>query len=117
MTPLSAGEIRAGGDGCVHLLIGKQILAVNPDDMGVLFFGGGAAPVRARAGPGEPGEKPRGMVRLTPSGRAVTIELGSERFMVPRDRFLAVAFGEDIASLVFTVPSDRTESPGRGDPA
>ena len=37
--------------------------------------------------------------------------------MVPRDRFLAVAFGEDIASLVFTVPSDRTASSGRGDPA
>ena len=117
MTPLSAGEIRAGGDGCVHLLIGKQILALNPGDMGVLFFGGGAAPVRALTGPGEPGEKPRGMVRLTPSGRAVTIELGGERFMVPRDRFLAVAFGEDIASLVFTVPSDRTVSSGRGDSA
>ena len=117
MTALSAGEIRAGGDGCVHLLIGKQVLAFCPGDMGELFFGGGMAPVRALAGPGEPGEKPRGMARLTPSGRAVTIELGSERYMVPRDRFLAVAFGEDIASLVFTLPSDRTASSGRGDPA
>lgn len=117
MTPLSAGEIRAGGDGFVHILIGKQVLTLSPADMGVLFFGGGAAPVRALAGPGEPGEKPRGMARLTPSGRAVTLELGSGRYMVPRDRFLAVAFGEDIASLVFTVPLDRTGSSGRGDPS
>jgi len=115
MTPLSAGEIRAGGDGCVHILLKGQLLALCPGDMGVLFFGGGMAPVRALTGPGDPGQKPRGMARLTPSGRAVAIELGSEQFMVPRDRFLAVAFGEDIASLVFSVPSDRTVSSGRGD--
>jgi len=117
MTALSAGEIRAGGDGCVHILLKGQVYSLCPDDMGVLFFGGGAAPVRILPGQGGPSLKARGHARLNPSGRSVTIELGTERFMVPRDRFLAVAFGEDIASLVFTVPSDRTASSGRGDPA
>ena len=117
MTSLSAGEIRAGGDGCVHILIKGQVYSIGPDDMGMLFFGGGAAPVRIPPGQGDPGLKARGHARLNPSGRSVTIELGAERFMVPRDRFLAVAFGEDITSLVFTVPSDRTVSSGRGDPA
>jgi len=39
----------------------------------------------------------------------VIIESGRERFMVPRDRFLAVAFGEDISTLIFEIPSDRAE--------
>lgn len=117
MTPLSAGEIRAGGDGCVHVLLRGQVYSLCPNDMGVLFFGGGAAPVRIPPGQGEPNVKARGIARLSPSGRSVTIELGGERYMVPRDRFLAVAFGEDIASLVFSIPSDRTVSSGRGDPA
>jgi len=50
-----------------------------------------------------------GQVRLNPSGRSVIIEVGAGRFMVPRDRFLAVAFGEDISSIIFEIPSDRTE--------
>ncbi len=47
-----------------------------------------------------------GRVHLNPSGRSVLFEIGTSRFMVPRDRFLAVAFGEDFSGILFEIPSD-----------
>jgi len=50
-----------------------------------------------------------GLVSLNPSGRAVIISVGSIRYMLPRDRFIAVALGEDVSCILFEVPGDVPE--------
>jgi hypothetical protein len=54
-----------------------------------------------------------GSVRISPSGREVILATGSQRYMLPRDRFVAVALGEEISCLFFEMPSDDDKgSPG-----
>ena len=52
------------------------------------------------------------------SGRAVILALGKQRYMVPRDKFLAVALGEDVSCIFFEVPGNEPEieilSPHKG---
>ena len=59
-----------------------------------------------------------GSVALNPSGRAVILSVGSIRYMLPRDRFIAVALGEDVSCILFEVPGDVPEpeiiSPRKG---
>jgi hypothetical protein len=50
-----------------------------------------------------------GTVHLNPSGRGVIIESGKQRYQLPRDKFIAVALGEDISCIFFEVPSDEQE--------
>jgi hypothetical protein len=44
--------------------------------------------------------------------------VGNIRYMLPRDRFIAVALGEDVSCILFEVPSDVPEpeiiSPNKG---
>ena len=51
-----------------------------------------------------------GPVSPSPSERAVIIASGSQRSMLPRDRFLAVALGEEISCIFVEVPSDTPDS-------
>ena len=50
-----------------------------------------------------------GSVYLSPSGRAVIIAIDKQRYMLPRDKFLAVALGEEFSCHFFEVPADETE--------
>ena len=109
MIPVSAGQVRSGSEGCVHVTINGQAHFICPEDLGMLLFIGESVPLLAKRPGANENPMVSGRVRLNPSGRSVIIESGRERFMVPRDRFLAVAFGEDISTLIFEIPSDRAE--------
>ena len=109
MSPFSAGQVRGGSEGCVHVSINGAPHYICPEELGMLFFLGDTVPLLQRFPSVNETPKVSGQVRLNPSGRAVIIEVGAGRFMVPRDRFLAVAFGEDISSILFEIPSDRDE--------
>ena len=84
----------------------------------MLFFAGDTVPVlkSAKATPGT--HQVSGSAFLSPSGRAVIIEIGNKRYILPRDKFLAVAFGEAVSGIFFEVPEDAPEieiiSPRRG---
>jgi hypothetical protein len=104
----SGGQVMCGADGCVHVRIWGELHYVCPEDLGRLLFVGDRVPL-LRKGPGDVPHKPArvsGSVRISPSGRAVIIASGSHRYMLPRDRFVAVALGEEVSCLFFEMPSD-----------
>jgi len=111
----SGGQVVCGADGCMHVRIWGELHYVCPEDLGRLLFVGDRVPL-LRKGPGEVPHKPvqvSGSVRISPSGRAVIIATGSQHYMLPRDRFVAVALGEEVSCLFFEMPSDDDkESPG-----
>jgi len=104
----SGGQVMCGEDGQVHVRVWGELHYVCPEDLGRLLFIGNRVPLLRKG----PGEGPRetvpvsGSVRISPSGRAVIIATGSQRYMLPRDRFVAVALGEEVSCLFFTMPSD-----------
>jgi hypothetical protein len=101
MTGFSAGQIVGGSEGFVHLKLMNREYCIFPEDLGRLFFVGASIPIYVR------GERViRGDARLNASGRSVVIGIGGRKYMIPRDRFLAVAMGEDISCIVFEIPSD-----------
>ena len=111
----SGGQVMCGAEGCVHVRIWGELHYVCPEDLGRLLFVGDRVPL-LRKGPGEvPHETVQvsGSVSISPSGRAVILATGSQRYMLPRDRFVAVALGEEVSCLFFEMPSDDDkESPG-----
>ncbi|MDO9326255.1 MAG: hypothetical protein Q7T80_14990 [Methanoregula sp.] len=118
MNPFSAGQIMGGSDGCVHVKIYGAPHYICPEELGMLFFVGDSVPLLKNFPSVSETPQLSGRVHLNASGRSVIIEIGAARFMVPRDRFLAVAFGEDISCLIFEIPSDKNEieiiSPRKG---
>jgi hypothetical protein len=104
----SGGQVMCGAEGQVHVRIWGELHYVCPEDLGRLLFVGDRVSLLKKG----PGEVPResvqvsGSVHLSPSGRAVIIATGSQRYMLPRDRFVAVALGEEISCIFFEVPSD-----------
>ena len=110
----SGGQVMCGTESQVHVRIWGELHHVCPEDLGRLLFVGDRVPL-LRKGPGiVPRETVQvsGSVRLSPSRRAVIIATGSQRYMLPRDRFVAVALGEEISCLFFEMPSDNgSESP------
>jgi hypothetical protein len=105
----SGGQVMCGAEGQVHVRIWGELHYVCPEDLGRLLFVGDRVPLlRKGSAPEEvphPLAQVSGSVCLTQSGRAVIIATGSQRYMLPRDRFLAVAFGEEISCIFFEVPS------------
>jgi hypothetical protein len=104
----SGGQVMCGADGQVHVRIWGELHYVCPEDLGRLLFVGDRVPL-LRKGPAEVSREPiqvSGSVRISPSGRAVVIAAASQRYMLPRDRFLAVALGEEVSCLFFEMPSD-----------
>ena len=118
MTHFSAGLVMTGSDGYVHVRIWGESYFVCPEDMGMLLFVGETVPLLHKSQ--EPSGTPlaSGSVALNPSGRAVIISVGTVRYMLPRDRFIAVALGEDVSCILFEVPGDVPEpeiiSPTKG---
>lgn len=107
-----------GSDGCVHVKIYGAPHYICPEELGMLFFVGDSVPLLKNFPSLSESPQLSGRVHLNASGRSVIIELGAARFMVPRDRFLAVAFGEDISCIICKIPSEKNEietiSPGKG---
>ena len=115
MTVFASGDqVVCGAQGCLHVRIWGELHAISPEDLGRLLFRGERVPL-SRKGPA-PDEVPHdaalvsGSACLSPSGRAVIIATGSRRYMLPRDRFLAVALGEEISCIFCEVPSGEPES-------
>ena len=110
----SGGQVVCGADGCMHVRIWGELHYVCPEDLGRLLFVGDRVPL-LRKGPGEvPHETVQvsGSVSISPSGRAVILATGSQRYMLPRDRFVAVTLGEEVSCLFFEMPpDDDKESP------
>jgi len=111
----SGGQVMCGAGGQVHVRIWGELHYVCIEDLGRLLFVGDRVPL-LRKGPGVVPREPvrvSGPVRISPSGRAVILATGSQRYMLPRDRFVAVALGEEVSCLCFEMPSDDDkESPG-----
>ena len=106
----SGGQVMCGAKGCVHVRIWGELHAICPEDLGRLLFLGERVPLtRKGSAAGEVCRDPdqvSGSVCLSPSGRAVIIAAGSQRYMLPRDKFLAVALGEEVSCLFFEMPCD-----------
>lgn len=104
----SGGQVMCGTEGQVHVRIWGELHYVCPEDLGRLLFVGDRVSLLRKGPEGVPREPVRvsGSVRLSPSGRAVIIAAGSQRYMLPRDRFIAVALGEEVSCLFFEMPSD-----------
>ena len=118
MTRFSAGIVLTGSDGYVHVRIWDKSYFICPEDMGMLLFVGETVPLLQK-NPDQVGSPiASGSVALNPSGRAVIMAVGNIRYMLPRDRFIAVALGEDVSCILFEVPGDVPEpeiiSPKKG---
>jgi hypothetical protein len=118
MTSFAAGSIISGSEGCVHIRIMGEPHYLCPEELGRLVFMGDNVPLLRHYPTANDPPQVAGSVRLNPSGRGVIIEVGKQRYQLPRDRFLAVALGEDISCIFFEIPSDERESeiiaPARG---
>lgn len=118
MTRFSAGIVLTGSDGYVHVRIWDKSYFICPEDMGMLLFVGDTVPLLQKNPDVTGSPVAAGSVALNPSGRAVILSVGSIRYMLPRDRFIAVALGEDVSCILFEVPGDVPEpeiiSPRKG---
>ncbi len=118
MTAFAAGQILCGSEGRVYVRIWGELHYISPEDLGLLFFVGERVSL-LKNGPASP-QTPQvsGTVYLSPSGRAVIIAIGRQRYLLPRDKFLAVAIGEDVSCIFFECPGNEPEieiiSPRKG---
>jgi hypothetical protein len=109
MSGFAVGQVLSGDEGRVHIRIRAERYYICPEELGMLLFVGDRVPLLKKS------PDPRGMpwvagsVYLNPSGRAVIIAIGETRYLLPRDRFLAVALGEDVSCILFEIPSDEEE--------
>ena len=115
MTAFAAGQILCGSEGRVYARIWGELHYISPEDLGLLFFVGERVSL-LKNGPASP--QISGTVYLSPSGRAVIIAIGKQRYLLPRDKFLAVALGEDVSCIFFECPGNEPEleiiSPRKG---
>ncbi len=109
MTAFAAGSIISGSEGCVHIRIMGEPHYLCPEELGRLLFMGNSVPLLRHYPTANDPPQVAGSVHLNPSGRGVIIEVGKQRYQLPRDKFIAVALGEDISCIFFEIPSDEQE--------
>jgi hypothetical protein len=118
MTAFAGGQIMCGGEGRVHVRIWGEPYYISPEDLGMLLFVGHAGRLLKKGSAPHEDPQTSGSVYLSPSGRAVIIATGRQRYMLPRDKFLAVALGEEVSCIFFEMPTDAPDSeiisPSRG---
>jgi hypothetical protein len=118
MTTYAAGQIMCGGEGRVHVRIWGEMHYILAEDLGNLFFVGKWVPLMKKVKSLHEVPKAVGSVFINRSGRTVIIEFGNQRYMLPRDKFLAVALGEEVACIFFEAPGNEPEietiSPRKG---
>ena len=105
----SGGQVMCGAEGGVHVRIWGELHTICPEDPGRLLFVGERVSLFTRGPENVVKDAVSGSVSLSPSGRAVIIASGSQRSMLPRDRFLAVALGEEISCIFIELPADTLE--------
>jgi hypothetical protein len=107
----SGGQVMCGTEGGVHVRVWGELHTICPEDPGRLLFVGERVSLFTRGPENIPRDSLQvsGPVSLSPSGRAVIIATGSQRYILPRDRFLAVAPGEEISCIVVEVPAGTLE--------
>ena len=105
----SGGQVMCGAEGGVHVRIWGELHTICPEDLGRLLFVGERVSLFTRGPENVLNDAVSGSVALSPSGRAVIIASGSQRYMLPRDRFLAVALGEEISCIFVELPADTPE--------
>ena len=105
----SGGQVMCGAEGGVHVRIWGELHTICPEDPGRLLFVGERVSLFTRGPENVVKDAVSGSVSLSPSGRAVIIASGSQRSMLPRDRFLAVALGEEISCIFIELPADTPE--------
>jgi hypothetical protein len=110
MTAFAGGQIMCGGEGRVHVRIWGEPHYICPEDLGMLLFVGERISLFKKGPTLQEVPQVSGSVYLSPSGRAVIITTGRQRYMLPRDKFLAVALGEDVSCIFFEVPSATQDS-------
>jgi hypothetical protein len=106
----SGGQVMCGAEGGVHVRVWGELHTICPEDLGRLLFVGERVSLFTRGAETVMKDTVSGSVSLSPSGRAVIIASGSQRYMLPRDRFLAVALGEEISCIFVEVPADTPDS-------
>ena len=105
----SGGQVMCGAEGGVHVRVGGELHIICPEDPGRLLFVGERVSLFTKGPENVLKDSLSGPVCLSPFGRAVIIATGNQRSMLPRDRFLAVALGEEISCIFVEVPADRPE--------
>jgi hypothetical protein len=118
MTQYAAGSITSGKDGCLYIRIWGEPHYIYPEELGRLIFMGDCVPLLRHQPTSTDPPQVSGTVHMNMSGRGIVIEIGNTHYQLPRDRFLAVALGEEISCIFFEVPDGRNEpaviSPGKG---
>jgi hypothetical protein len=105
----SGGQVMCGAEGGVHVRIWGELHTICPEDPGRLLFVGERVSLFSWGPENVVKDAVSGSVSLSPSGRAVIIASGSQRSMLPRDRFLAVALGEEISCIFIELPAGTPE--------
>jgi hypothetical protein len=110
MTHFSAALLMSGSEGCVHVRIWDERYYICAEEVGMIVFVGDIVPLLRRAPASAPGTvQVAGTVHLNPSGQAVIFEIGMQRYMISRDRFIAVALGTEISAPIFEIATDEPE--------
>ena len=105
----SSGQIMCGAEGGVHVRVWGELHTICPEDPGRLLFVGERVSLFSKGLENTVKDSLSGPVSPSPTGRAVIIASGSQRSMLPRDRFLAVALREEISCIFVEVPADTLE--------
>jgi hypothetical protein len=106
MSAQASGQILFADEGRMHIRIWDGQYYICSKDLGILFFIGGDIPVLKKENGTDTTPMVSGNAYLAPSGQAVIIAIGSLRYMIPRERFLAVAFGEEVSCIFSEMPVD-----------
>lgn len=110
MTQYPAGIVMGGSEGCVHLRIWDERYIIQSEDLGVLVFLGELVPlIRDSPQPNE-SSVTRGVAHLNRSGRAVLLEIGNQCYLIPRDRFVMVALGDEVSTPIAEIAIDGGDS-------
>jgi len=108
MSTSPAGHIMYGDGGRVHICIREGWYQITPEDLGTLFFVGEPV-LLMKKGPAPQVFQIAGTVYLSPSGQAIIIAIERRRYIVPRDRLLAVALGNEPSCDFYEVPDENTD--------
>lgn len=108
MTSYPAGLVMSGSEGCVHVRIWDERFYLCSEDLGALLFLGESVPLLRPGSPFDTSPRGGGLAHLNRSGRAVIFEVGNQCYLIPRDRFLMVALGEEVSCPVADIVTDGT---------
>jgi len=105
----SGGQVMCGAEGGVHVRVWGELHTICPEDHGMLLFFGEQVSLFTKGAENAVKDARSGPVSISPSERAVIIASGSQRYMLPRDRFPAAALGEEISCIFVEVPPGTME--------